>query len=193
MDAYYLFAYITGGIMVAYSVMLYIFPSRRLNLLLKAGVNALNVINLVFVYLATNDNLVIAGMVVTGICCIREILFSFRNDAKVLDDILWPIGISILLVSSLIFTYKSPLSLLPTIGSVISTMGFYANDQKLFKFGALISCSLFVTYYAILIPSSNVLTIFSLACAAAGLLSAIIGIIILYSKEAKDKKEAQKG
>ena len=191
MDTYYLLAYITGGIMVVYSVMLYIFPSRRLNLLLKAGVNALNVINLVFVYLATNDNLVIAGMVVTGICIIREILFSFRNDTKVLDNILWPIGISMLLLGSLIYTYKSPLSLLPAIGSVISTMCFYANSKKVFKFGALISCILFTTYYAILIPSSNVLTIFSLACAAAGLLSAIIGIIILYSKEAKDKKEAQ--
>ena len=189
MNTYYLLAYITGGIMVAYSVTLYIFPSRRLNLFLKAGVNALNVINLVFVYLATNDNLVIAGMVVTGICCAREILFSFRNDTKVLDNILWPIGISILLLSSLIFTYKSPLSLLPAIGSVVSTMGFYANNQKIFKFGALISCALFVTYYAILIPSSNVLTIFSLACAAAGLLSAIIGLIVLLIREKKRKDQ----
>ena len=185
MDVFLLLAYITGGILIAYTLMLYIFPSRKLNLLLKAGGNFLTVINLIFVYLATRDNLVFAGMATTAICIAREILFSFKEEKKALNHIAWPIGFSIILSLSLIFTYKSPLSLLPVVGSVISTMFFYISNRKLFKTGAIISSVLYVTYYAVLLPSSGVLTIFSLLCAIMGLVSAIVGLIILFAHKEK--------
>lgn len=179
MDTYLLLALITGGLLIAYSLFLYIFPSRRLNLLLKAGSDALNVLNLLFVYLYTNNALVVVGMAMNVICMIREILFSFRNNYKTLNNIGWPIGFSIVFALSLIFTYKTPLSLLPPIGSVISTMCFYAKNPKLIKIGGALSSVFYIVYYSILIPSTDVLTLSSLLCSAAGFISSIIGLIII--------------
>ncbi len=188
MNTYLLLAYITGGLLVLYSLFIYIFPSRRLNLLLKAGTNLLSAINLVFVYLYTENPLIFAGMATSMIGFIREILFSFRGKWKALDCIAWPIGFSILFLASLIFTYKGPLSLLPPIASVISTIFFFITNQKIFKTGALVANILYTTYYAILIPSSDVLTIFSLLTSAMGLISSIIGLCVILYKERKDKK-----
>ena len=128
MNTYLLLAYITGGLLVLYSLFIYIFPSRRLNLLLKAGTNLLSAINLVFVYLYTENPLIFAGMATSMIGFIREILFSFRGKWKALDCIAWPIGFSILFLAPLIFTYKGPLSLLPPIASVISTIFFFITN-----------------------------------------------------------------
>lgn len=189
MNTYLLLAYITGGLLVIYALFIYIFPSRKLNLILKSGLNLLSAVNLVFVYLYTKNNLVFAGIGTALIGCVREILFSFRGKWKALNCIAWPIGFSLLFIGSLFFTYKSPLSLLPVAGSVLSSFFFYITNEKLFKTGAIISNVLYSTYYAILIPSSDVLTIFSLLTASMGLVSSVVGLCVLLHKEKKEKNK----
>ena len=183
MDTYLLLAYITGGLLVAYSLFLYIFPSRKVNLYLKAGSNLISCINLTFIYLYTDNPLVIVGIVTNAICIVREILFSFRDNCKILNHLAWPIGFSIILVLSLVFTYTSPLSLLPPIGSVVTTMCFYAKSPKILKTGAIAATIIYIVYYAILIPSSDTLTIFALLCTVAGFISSTVGLIVLLYKE----------
>lgn len=187
MNTFLLLAYITGGISVAYSLMTYVIPNRKMNLWLKAGADVLSVINLVFIYLATNNSLIIAGMVTTAIGFFRECIFALRNKVKAFNNYAWPVGFSIIFLLSLIFTYKNGLSLLPAFGSVISSLTFYALDQRIFKGGALASSILYVTYYAILIPSSDVLTVFSLLSSLAGLISSAIGLsIVLFKLKTKN-------
>lgn len=183
MDTYLLLAYITGGLLVAYSLFLYIFPSRKVNLYLKAGSNLISCINLTFIYLYTDNPLVIVGIVTNAICIVREILFSFRDNCKILNHLAWPIGFSIILMLSLVFTYTSPLSLLPPIGSVVTTMCFYAKSPKILKTGAIAATVIYIVYYAILIPSSDTLTIFALLCTVAGFISSTVGLIVLLYKE----------
>lgn len=183
MDTYLLLAYITGGLLVAYSLFLYIFPSRKVNLYLKAGSNLISCINLTFIYLYTDNPLVIVGIVTNAICIVREILFSFRDNCKILNHLAWPIGFSIILMLSLVFTYTSPLSLLPPIGSVVTTMCFYAKSPKILKTGAIVATAIYIVYYAILIPSSDTLTIFALLCTVAGFISSTVGLIVLLYKE----------
>ena len=183
MDTYLLLAYITGGVLIAYSLFLYIFPSRKVNLFLKAGSNLISCINLTFIYLYTNSPLVIVGIVTNAICIVREILFSFRDNCKILNHLVWPIGFSVILLLSLIFTYTSPLSLLPPIGSVITTMCFYAKSPKILKTGAIVATAIYLVYYAILIPSSDTLTIFALLCTIAGFISSVVGLIVLLYRE----------
>lgn len=183
MDTYLLLAYITGGLLVAYSLFLYIFPSRKVNLYLKAGSNLISCINLTFIYLYTDNPLVIVGIVTNAICIVREILFSFRDNCKILNHLAWPIGFSIILMLSLVFTYTSPLSLLPPIGSVVTTMCFYAKNPKILKTGAIAATVIYIVYYAILIPSSDTLTIFALLCTVAGFISSTVGLIVLLYKE----------
>ena len=125
MDTYLLLALITGGLLIAYSLFLYIFPSRRLNLLLKAGSDALNVLNLLFVYLYTNNALVVVGMAMNVICMIREILFSFRNNYKTLNNIGWPIGFSI------VFEVKN--YIIKTLGhsvTIFDASGGYSKENQ---------------------------------------------------------------
>ena len=186
MDTFLLLAYITGGLLVAYSLFLYIFPSRRLNLLLKAGADVISCINLLFVYLATGNVLVIAGIATNMIACFREVLFSFRGDWKVLDCIAWPIGFSVIFALSLIFTYESPVSIFPVVGSIVSTISVYFINKKLLKSGMMIACALYVVYNLCLVSSSGVLIIFSLLCAIAGFISATIGLFIVLFKKPEE-------
>ena len=188
MDKFLLLAYISGGLLVIYSLFTFIFPSRKLNLLLKAGADLLSAINLVFVYIYTRNPLIIAGMVTLMIGLVREILFSFKNSCKALNHIAWPIVFSSLFALSLIFTYRSPLSILPPVASVISTIFFFVTNQKIFKIGAIVVNSLYATYYLILIPSSDVLTIFSLLTSLMGLISSIVGLFVIFYKQRQAKR-----
>ena len=189
MNTFLLLAYITGGLIIAYSLILYIFPSRRLNLLLKAIGDFLGAVNLLFIYLYTNNPILIAGITTCMIGCVREILFSFREKWKVLNHIAWPIGFSLLFLGSLFFTYKGPLSLMPPIASVISTIFFYITNKKLFKIGAIIATSIYAIYYAILLSSSDILTIFSLLNTIMSLISSIIGLVVIFYHERKNKEK----
>ena len=55
--------------------------------------------------------------------------------------------------------------------------------------------SLYVTYYLILIPSSDVLTIFSLLTSLMGLISSIVGLFVIFYKQrqAKQSENEPKG
>jgi len=186
---FYIFAYITGGIIIALSLINFAFPSRKISLLIKMSLDFTTVLNLVFILLATKNNLVIAGLVTNVIGVIRDITFYNRNKCKVLNNIAWPIAFSTIFACSLIFTYKSPISVLPVIGSVFSTMTLFANNQKITKIGALIAQSLYLSYYAILIPSSDVLTVFSLVSAVTGLTGTIVGLVVIFVKERQVKQK----
>ena len=92
-------------------------------------------------------------------------------------------------LGSLFFTYKGPLSLMPSIASVISTIFFYITNKKLFKIGAIIATSIYAIYYAILLSSSDILTIFSLLNTIMSLISSIIGLVVIFRHERKNKEK----
>lgn len=187
MDIYLLLAYITGGLMVAYSLFLYVFPSRKLSLVLKAIGDLLSVINGVFIYLATDNPLMFAAIATTSIGFIREIIFSLKNEIKIFKSWAWPITFSIVFCLSLIFTYVSPISIIPVVASVISSVALYLTNKKYFNIGIAISCALYITYYALLIPiNNNLLTIFALLSTLTGFISAIVGLIIVIKKKSED-------
>jgi len=188
---FFIFAYITGGIIIALSLINFIFPGRKVSLFIKAGLDFTTIINCLFIYLATGNSLIIVSVVTNIIATVRDILFNFRNKYKCLNNYAWPILFCVLNISSLIFTYKSLISLIPIIGSVISTSTLYANDQKITKIGAIFAQSCYLTYYSILLPSSSILTIFSLISTAAGIVGTVIGLVVLKREKEKFKSEAQ--
>lgn len=80
METFKLLAYITGGICVAYSLFIYLFPNRKTSLLLKGGAEILSVINLIMIYFATENELLFAGIATTSLSFIREIIYTKKND-----------------------------------------------------------------------------------------------------------------
>lgn len=185
---WYTLAYITGGIIIALALMNFIFPSRKISLFIKASLDGTTILNNLFIYFATNNPLIIAGIVTNAIATVRDIIYFNRNNSKVFNNIAWPIGFAIIMGCSLIFTYKSPISIIPVIGSVVSTLVLYANDQRITKCCSLFATACYITYYAILVPQSDVLTIFTLISASANFIGTTIGIIILFRKIKKEKE-----
>lgn len=187
MDIYYLFAYITGGLIILLSLLTFIFPKRKLTLVFKTSLDLMAFLNCLFIFFATKDPDFIAGIVTNVIATIRDMVFYFRNKAKALNHIAWPIGFAALNAGSLIFTYRSPISILPVVGSVISTLSLYNNDQRVIKIGGLIAASFYLTYYAIKLTDSDILTIFSLLDSAASIVSSFVGLIILFVRKRNEK------
>lgn len=187
MNVYYILAYITGGIMIALALFCFIFPKRKTSLVIKASIDGTCVVNNLFVLLATNNMVVLAGIITNAICLGRDILYNFRNKSKVLNCYAWPIAFALINGLSLIFTYKSPISIIPVIGSIISSLTLFANDQRIIKFGALTSTIFYLVYYSILLPGSDVLTLFSLISSCFSITGTSIGIGILFYKLHKEK------
>lgn len=187
-NIYYVLAYITGGLIILISLLTFIFPRRRLTLFIKTSGDFICFLNNLFIYFATNNPVVIAGVATNLIATARDIIYSFRNKNKVFNNISWPILFATINACSLIFTYRSPISILPVIGSIVSSLTLYNNDQRVIKFGALADTIIYSTYYAILLNGSDVLTIFSLLSNIAGVISSIVGLIILFIKINKNKE-----
>lgn len=181
-------AYITGGLIVLLGLLIYVFPQRNKTLLFKMCTDIVTAINGLFIYFATGNLLIFASVATCTIGVIRDIIFSLRGKYKVFNYYFWAILFAIVNMCTLFFTYQSPISLLPVIGTVVSCLTLYLYNQKLTKSGAIFCQTLYVIYYAILIPSSNVLTIFSLLSAISTLTGSIVGLtFLLFYKKKKEK------
>jgi len=189
MNMYLILAYITGTIIVSVSLFNFAFKSRTVSLILKAVIDFVAIFNLLFSMLATENNAILASLVATGIGLCRDIVFLFRNKSKYMDHIAWPIGFCVIFACSLFFTYKTPISLLPAIGSLFSTMTLYSKKPIVTKTGAIICTSLYIIYFSILLPSSDSLTLFSLLSYCTSFLGATFGLIKILSHQKKESKE----
>ncbi len=72
------------------------------------------------------------GMICNYLGMLRSITYSFRGKSKAVDCIACPIFFSALFIISSIFTYQSPVSLLPPVAMVISSFVLWSpKTQKL--------------------------------------------------------------
>lgn len=185
-------AYITGALIVLLGIFIFLFPQRKRTLFIKMCTDIVTAINGVFIYYATGNLLIFASVATCTIGVFRDIIFGLRDKYKIFNYYFWPILFAILNLSTLFFTYQSPISLLPAIGTVVSCLTLYLFNQKLVKCGAIFCQTLYVIYYAILIPASNILTIFSLLSAITTLTGSIIGLTFLLFYKKKDENIVQK-
>lgn len=184
-------AYITGGMIVLLGLFIFIFPQRKRTLFIKMCTDIVTALNGLFIYLSNGNLLILASVATCTIGVFRDIIFGLRDKYKVFNCYFWPVLFAIINLSSLIFTYKGVISLLPVIGTVVSCLTLYLHNQKVVKIGAIFCQTLYVIYYAILIPSSNVLTIFSLASAATTLTGSLIGLTFLLFYKKKEENIMQ--
>ena len=181
------FAYITGVMLVIIGFFIFIFPQRSRTLIIKLTTDVINVSNSVFIFFATGNPLILAGAASTGIGIVRDATFIARDKNKFFDNYLWAILFAVLNLCTLFFTYKGPISLLPAIGTTVSCLTLFVYNQKVTKLGAGFCQICYITYFAILLPSSSILTIFTLINAVTTLIGSIIGFVYLIRKEKKEQ------
>ena len=83
------------------------------------------------------------------ICCImvfREIVFYFRGQKKWASHILWLPVFLVLTMLAPAFTWEGPVSLLPTIGSVISVLSFNSMKPSRTRFIGIFAHSFWLVY-----------------------------------------------
>lgn len=62
-----------------------------------------------------------AGMICNYLGMVRGICYSFRTKSKIIDSPVFPCVFAVLFAASIVFTYESPVSLLPTVAMMISS------------------------------------------------------------------------
>ena len=188
-DGWYIASLVFGVLAVLVCLLVYAFPSRKLTLIFKMLFDIFSIFNLAFAYISTKEVGLLAGLGTNVVGVTRDIFFLFRKKYKWADHYFWLIFFCSLYALSLIFTYKSALSLMPVIASIINTSALYLINQKRTKIITIFGQIIFITYFAILIQGSELLTILNLAASTTTLISVIIGLFLILKNERKEKLE----
>ena len=78
--------------------------------------------------LALRDAMAGALLNIHGIC--RALVFYQRGQRKWADSPLWAVFFSVLAVVCVVVTWKSPLDILPAVGTIFTTVAYYMTDAK---------------------------------------------------------------
>lgn len=188
MNGWYILALITGILLDIACILPYLFPSRKKTLWFRLFFDAINLMNVFFIFFYTENTLLLAAITTGVVAIIRDVIFYYRNRYPKMDSWLWPTIISIIYIASVNISYTNWLSLFPVIGSVINTFALYCNNQKHTKMITLVGQIFFITYNSCLINASNNLTIMNLISSSFMFVSALIGLIyILYMAKKNDE------
>ena len=139
------------------------------------------------VYFATGAVGVFAGIAINGIGIIRSVIFLLKNKNKFFDNNGWLIFFEIIQALSLIISYTSPISIIPTVASMFTTFALYIDKQKVTKSLIVVAQSMFITYYTLLLKDSDLLTILMLVSCCVTLSSAITGLFLIFRSERRIK------
>ena len=187
---WYTAAFVLGLLQIVICVFSYLFNSRKITILLKIAFEVLAIVGGICIFEYSQSNALIAVIVIDALQMIREIIFLFREKYKWADHIAWLYIFEAIFLLSLIFTWAGPISLLPTVGGAIAGVALYLKNQKTCKILILFAQFCFITYYALLINTTDLLTILQLISSCTFLVSDIVGLSSILIKERKAKKEA---
>ncbi|MCQ2086947.1 MAG: HAD-IA family hydrolase [Bacilli bacterium] len=183
----YAVAVALGILLICICIFSHLKNSRNMTLIMKLAFDITATTYLTAVYFATGAVGVFAGIAINGIGIIRSIIFLFRYKNKFFDNNWCLLSFEIIQALSLIISYTSPISIIPTIASMFTTYALFINKQKVTKSLIIVAQSMFITYYALLLKDSDLLTILMLVSCCVTLSSSITGLILIFVHEKKPK------
>jgi len=186
MDGLYVTSIVFGILAVLVCFFIFLHRSRDLTLMFRLLFDIFSALSITFAYLYSKEVVLFAGLGTNIVGIGADILFYFRKRYKWADHIFWLFLILSLYGLSLIFTYRSPISLLPIFGSFINTTALYLMNHKVTKWMTFCGQIFFITYYSLLLVGSDMLTLLNLLCSSVMMVSVIIGLFMIYFK--KDQK-----
>lgn len=86
------------------------------------------------------------GMMCNYIGMVRAITYSFRGKSKFSDSVACPALFAAAFIVSGIFTYESPMSLLPTVAMVISSFVMWIPKTQELRVLSLPTCAMWLIY-----------------------------------------------
>ena len=95
--------------------------------------------------LALRDAMAGALLNIHGIC--RALVFYQRGRHKWADSPLWAVFFSVLAVVCVAVTWKSPLDILPAVGTIFTTIAYYMTDAKWIRILTLPSPPMWFVYH----------------------------------------------
>lgn len=114
---------IIGILALCVTIICYQFNDQKKILIMQIIASILFMTNL-----ALRDAMAGALLNIHGIC--RALVFYQRGRRKWADSPLWAIFFSVLAVVCVIVTWKSPLDILPAVGTIFTTVAYYMTDAK---------------------------------------------------------------
>ena len=185
-DGWYIVSLVFGVLAVLVCFLIYLTKSRILTLFFKMLFDIFSILNLTFAYISTKEVGLLAGLGTNIVGVVRDIFFMYRKKYRWADHYFWLILFCSIYALSLIFTYKTPLSVMPVVGAIINTTALYLMNQKHTKYITFVGQIIFITYYSLLIVGSELLTILNLSASVVTFISVIIGIVLILKNEYKE-------
>ena len=175
-NPFYFIAFILGIVIIGLSLMMFLVPKKNSHLVIKLLFDISYITQMLFIFFATHTFGVFAGIASNSVGALRDIVF-IKHEKKETRFYL-TLGLCALMIMLLQFSYDSPASYLPIFGTLINTTALSFSDKRktcaLTIFGQLF----FISYYAILLKDSNLLTVLNIVSALMLFFSAILGLII---------------
>ena len=124
----------------------------------------------------------LSGALLSGLAVARSGVFYHRGQRKWADNPLWLVLFLLLTLISPVLTWAGPISLLPTIGSVVCVFGYYVKNTWLLRILSFIGEGLWLLYG--LLGGSIQLALFGVVA----LISLTVGMIREAHQTQKHKK-----
>ena len=188
MNGWYVAAFVLGIVSIVICIALFVVPKRKYALILRFAFDIVTIVNSVCLYMYLQDKVLLALVAGATVGSIRDVIFLFRDKYKWADSYWWLIGFMVALTIFSVLGWSSWLTLLPVLGTLINTYALYIKDYKKMKIITLVGQVCFITYYAVLIPESDVLMILNLVVSSAMFVSAIVGLIIAFRAKSYSQK-----
>ena len=188
MNGWYYAALSLSIVSIVICIALFLVPKRKYALILRFTFDIVTIVNSICLYMYLGDNVLLALVASAAVGSIRDVVFLFRDTYKWADSYWWLIGFSIVLTVFAVLGWSSWLTLLPIIGTLINTYALYIKDYIKMKAITLIGQVCFITYYAVLIPKSDILMILNLVVSSAMFISAIVGLILSFHAKSNPQK-----
>ena len=124
----------------------------------------------------------LSGALLSGLAVARSGVFYHRGQRKWADNPLWLVLFLLLTLISPVLTWAGPISLLPTIGSVVCVFSYYVKSTWLLRILSFVGEGLWLLYG--LLGGSIQLALFGVVA----LISLIVGMIREAHQNQKHKK-----
>ena len=175
-NPFYVIAFILGFIIIGLSLTMFLLPKKNSHLFIKLLFDITYIIQMLFIYFATGAVGVFAGIASNPVGAIRDI--AFIKHEKQETRMYWTLALCALMILLLHFSYDSPVSYLPVAGTLINTTALSFTKKRNTCALTIIGQIFFISYYVLLLPESDFLTILNIVSASMLFISAVIGFIL---------------
>lgn len=188
-NPYFVIAFLLGILIIFFSSVMFLLPKAKSHLFIKLLFDITYIAQMICIFMFSNSYVIFAGIASNAVGAVRDIAFmKTENDEY---RFYWTIGLTMMMIFLMHFTYSNFYSYLPAIGTLINTVALSFKNKRnaclLTIFGQLF----FISYYVALLQDSDLLTLLNVIAALMLLVSAAAGFILSFKKSKKNKQILQ--